>query len=295
MEQTNCSACKFDLYTYEGDGNHYYDTTFNLRVQFRANSNGQYKVTFNEVMFKNNEETLIRGKDYILFKAWHYNGNVLECDTYTFTVKKNVFTYTVAGFGSVLEALSADAKFVEPSRDALPAAIDSLQIENGDGDKTFDGTGYAEFIFDPVVAITFKNTNRNIVKVTMEYSDNWAYVLNNMNRVIESEITEDKNTHYVTARFRFMNIRINGAYQYVLETPVTCTVNTLNANNEAYNIVGLSYNATQTHNSTIQMASSMECVTNDLSNFRVRLLNDQFDPVHLREPVYVQFTVSNEG
>ena len=41
------------------------------------------------------------------------------------------------------------------------------------------------------------------------------------------------------------------------------------------------------------MCSSMELVTNDLSNFRIELVNDQLEHVKIKTPLYLQITVSN--
>lgn len=38
----------------------------------------------------------------------------------------------------------------------------------------------------------------------------------------------------------------------------------------------------------------MQGKVNSLANFRVRLLNDEFQPIKIRSPLYVQVTISNE-
>ena len=104
MEQTNVTGCKFILMTYEGDGNHYYDTTFNLRVPFRPNSNGQYKVTFNEIMFRNNEATLLKDVDKLRIFTYTRNeaeklNDPVDVTPYGTTekagiaLKKDIYTY----------------------------------------------------------------------------------------------------------------------------------------------------------------------------------------------------------
>lgn len=42
------------------------------------------------------------------------------------------------------------------------------------------------------------------------------------------------------------------------------------------------------------MCSSMEVVSNDLSNLRIELVNDQYEQVLIKSPMYIQITVSNE-
>ena len=129
--------------------------------------------------------------------------------------------------------------------------------------------------------------------VDMNYSSNWAYILNNMNLNIHGNIVERSGTKGF--EFEFYNLRIKGPYFYVLETPLLATIPTYNADNNGYNIVAMSYNEAEHHNSLIRMCSSMEIVTNDLSNFRVRLLNDQWEVVRIHEPLNVWITVTNEG
>lgn len=38
----------------------------------------------------------------------------------------------------------------------------------------------------------------------------------------------------------------------------------------------------------------MEVVSNDLSNLRIELVNDQYEQVLIKSPMYIQITVSNE-
>ena len=80
----------------------------------------------------------------------------------------------------------------------------------------------------------------------------------------------------------------------MLKTPLRATSTTYNAANQGYNVVAGVYNQAAYHNSLIQMPSSMEVVANDLSNLRVELVNDQYEHVKIRCPMYIHLTVSNE-
>ena len=86
-----------------------------------------------------------------------------------------------------------------------------------------------------------------------------------------------KNLQYKTSDyFEYVNLRLSGAYLYVLETPIQAVVRTLNADSQTYNITALCYNPTSYHNGIVQMVSSMELTTNDLLHLRFRIFNNLF-------------------
>ena len=325
MEETNVNGCKFVLATYEGNGNHYYDTTFNLRAPFSHNSNGQYSVTINEVWFKNNEPTLDKN-DYIDFKIYVKGEN--EPRVVRFMMLHDIFTYAPSGQKTILDILTDETIFnymtyeviAWPSPadgfetledigiDAIaPVIYDEVNNHYSRTDENEAGRNPVQFPVQTSLQIIFMRGSsyawtNDIRFVEMSYTDNWAYVLNNMNMKLGAKIERidveqegGSTAEQVCATFDFYNLRICGPYIYIIETPLTAVINTYNANNQGYNVVALSYNNAPYHNSTISMSSSMECTTNDLSNFRIRLINDQFETVHIREPIYVQITVKNQG
>ena len=320
MEQTNVNACKFVLATYEQGGNHYYDTTFNLRVPFKQNSNGVYKITINEICFRNNEATLVKDEDYFDLKIYvtgEDNPRIIR-----FTMARDIFNYQAGTEEYILKTLRISDDYNDGDAEDTYTVWEVLNwpndpdtgdlgdygiheigvvyldevnetIKRYEGSKTFMQRMGLQVVFEDAAWVS------NIWKVELSYTDNWAYVFNNMNLVVTAEPTEVTYTGvantYDGYTFWFYNMRINGPYIYVVDTPLTATVNTYNANNQGYNIVALSYNDAPTHNVCIKMCSSMECTTNDLSNFRVRLLDDQFNPVRVYQPMYIQITISNEG
>ena len=291
MEQTPQRACKYVLTTYHsetGDGSEFYDTTFNLRPPFRPNSNGVYKVTINEALFKNNEPTLQIG-DYMKY--------TITCDdnskyTHTISIRMDLYTYddekgTRSEICKILKGLKHDdaggSQYVDSAITAgLTVNISLRNAQNTTKEYTGDDAlpQTLRLIYTPTVA------GKTVTKIEMEYSTNFAYLLNNLSA---------KRTRTGTVgTFEFTNLRLCGAYIYIIETPIQSTVNTYNANNQGYNIVAMTYNTGGLHNSIQQCISSMECTTNDLSNLRFRLVNDQYEPVRINEPLYVQITVSNE-
>ena len=298
MQPTPSRACKFILTTYESsvDGNQYYDTTFHLRVPFQPNARGVYKVQVNEALFKNNEATLSKA-DWIRYTITKSDDSQT---TVTVAMKQDWYTYASTG-GEMYEqfykimtgkssAGTSDTTYTTVS--GAPAGWDI---------KLFDPLGGAEwkaakYEDDTVIAYNPLPTQlrlqikaNDIKSVTMEYSSNFTYLLNNLNLKLDG-VYQAPNTFHID----FYNIRFCGAYLYILETPIRSVVSTYNAMNQPYNIVAMCYNTSSYHNSIQQCISSMECTANDLSNLQFRLLNDQWEGVRIHDPVYIQITVSND-
>ena len=177
-----------------------------------------------------------------------------------------------------------------------------VELRNDDG-TDFNGTNRG---VNPLMYYDISNIvipSGNVTNVKIHYSWGFVYILNNSNNYI-LPITDDNlkpakpasisswNGHYL---FEFCNLRLGGAYFYVIDMPTVKTdVMTMNENNQCYNIVGCTRNTADNHNENVQFISSMMGDIDSLSNFRVRLLNDNFEPVRIRSPLYIQITISNE-
>ena len=317
-----CSR-KVPLLTYESGNNKYYDCSFTLRPTFKANSKGQYKITVNEALF-NNTEPLINKDDYIDF--------IIETDSnvsysYKINVKKDFYLYRQGGAewqnvillltGKLKETInnyeySYTTKIIRTKKDrdgtVLTYDIDDdsfdlkLKLINDDGSE-FNGTnrGVNPLMYYDVFNI--KIPTGTVTNVKIHYSWGFVYILNNSNNYIlpiedenlkpskPTEVT-DWTGHYL---FEFCNLRLGGAYFYVIDMPTVKTdVMTMNENNQCYNIVGCTRNTADNHNENVQFISSMMGDIDNLSNFRVRLLNDNFEPVRIRSPLYIQITISND-
>ena len=280
MEQSPSKSCKFILVTYNDKktGNRYNDTTFNLRAPFKPNQNGVYQVQINEALFKNNESTLKVG-DYMKYTL------TFDDDTEaiaTLKVKKEWFTYSYDET-KLSEALQ---DYLTGSNDARAEIIKPTDLTFQLTLKRDEGAWRTDTLpqsFD--IDINASMTDKTLKSIKLTYSTNYAYLLNNL----ASNIDIDIDTHSLEV----VNPRFNGAYIYVLDTPIQSVVNTYNTNNQGYNVVAMCYNTSGLHNSIQQCVSSMECTTNDLSNLRFRLLNDQCELVDIKEPIYIQITVSN--
>ena len=315
-------ARKVPLLTYESGNNKYYDCSFTLRPTFRANSKGQYKITVNEALF-NNTEPLINKDDHIDF--------IVETDsnlvfTYQILVKKDFYLYRQGGaeWQNIILLLTGKlgtknsdydysyTKIVRNKKDSAgtETTIDddsftlTLKLINDDGTQ-FNGTnrGVNPLMYYDVSDITLPSGSGTIASVKIHYSWGFVYILNNSNNFI-SPITDENlkpslpkdvlnwDNHYL---FEFCNLRLGGAYFYVIDMPTVKTdVMTMNENNQCYNIVGCTRNTADNHNENVQFISSMMGDIDNLSNFRVRLLNDNFEPVRIRSPLYIQITISNE-
>lgn len=292
MQETPSKSIKILLTTFEdGGNNHYSDSTFNLRIPFKPNRNGAYRVEFNEVMFKNNEETLRKDIDYYEFNIYAMEP-ILVTDPVQYqqvvykvryTMKSDIYNYKNE-HSQLISIMKGETTYLTKTQSgAADVAITLLNSESAAfSSTTFDTTMTMR------AAISGVAPAANIEKVTMKYSSNFAYLFNNLTAEYVGSKQSDSNYD-----FSFINLRLGGAYVYVIDTSVNADVKTYNAVNQAYNVMAMSYNYAETHNSVIQCNSTMTGTTNDLSNFRFRVLNDQWEPVNIKQPCYAQITVSN--
>lgn len=285
MEATTSQACKFILTTYDdGKTNKFYDSTFRLRPPFRPNANGQYKVTINECLFNNNEPTLREDTDYYEFTVKYKDDATDYKDTYK--LKKDVFTQSNRDIKKIVDLLCG----IDPA-DHTVNKVTSIELYDGNGELV-----NADDYTTPTVEMRLTvNDFDNVESVTMDYTTNFGYLLNHLkasDTKLEGTRVDKGSEKYYS--FTFQNLRFGGAYLYVLKTPLQSTVPTYNAINQGYNVVACVYNTVAFHNLPIEMCSSMEIVANELSNLRIELVNDQYESVPIRCPMYIQLTVSNE-
>ena len=293
MEFNTRKAVKYILTTYDdGKTNKLYDSTFRLRPPFKPNSNGNYKVTINECLFQNNEPTLTKDVDYMEFTIYLKNG--IEYRN-KFVVQKDLYTFDNKCFAEMLKCIkyyqneTTNIKCV--NFNPMTIYIATINLYNSDTGTVLPEDAYPQNIKMEILLSkgTVFNIN-DVSKVSLKTSSNYAYLLNNMNAEIFGELNSDGDGF----DFYFHNLRLGGPYLYVLKTPLQATVPTYNVKNQGYNVVACCYNSNGYHNSNTQMCSSMELVTDNLSDFRIELVNDQYDPVKIHTPLYLQITVSNE-
>ena len=305
-------ARKVPLLTYESGNNKFYDCSFTLRPTFKANSKGQYKITVNEALF-NNTEPFVNKDDYIDFIVETDIGRVF---TYRIYVKKDYYLYRQGGaeWSAVIDLLNGtnsnytEIRRLRKEKDGTISEISDasftlkIELRNDNGTVfTASNRGVNPLMYYDVSNI--KIPTGTVTNVKIHYSWGFVYILNNSNNYI-LPITDDNlkpalpdkitswDDHYL---FEFCNIRLGGAYFYIIDMPTVKTdVMTMNENNQCYNIVGCTRNTADNHNENVQFISSMMGDIDSLSNFRVRLLNDNFEPVRIRSPLYIQITISNE-
>lgn len=320
----NIIARKVVLQTRKDGNNNYWDTTFTLRPTFRGNSNGQYKVTVNEALFNNTEPLIEKGQYF----QWMIETSTGYKFLWKVEMKRDYYLYRQGSdeWSSVIkllvgalagengEPLYKSTLYQKPIRvrygkdgEIEHAYTEddgsfsmSISLKNEDG-TSFNGTnrGVNPVMFYDVYGINLGGNYGNVTKITMNYSQGFCYILNDLSVNIY-EVTDDDEKPNVSDKtghhyFKFCNLRIGGPYLYILDMPtVKVDVMTMNEANQSYNIVGLAKNTADNHNENIQFISSMEGRVNSLTNFRVRLLNDNFDPVKIISPLYVQITISND-
>ena len=293
MEFNTRKAIKYILTTFDdGKTNKLYDSTFRLRPPFKPNSNGNYKVTINECLFQNNEPTLIKGVDYMEFTIYMKDGNKYSNK---FVVNKDLYTFDNKCIDQVLKSLNfsylANTNISSEVSNIMAIYIDEISLYNSENEKPITADYYTQNV---TMKVRFNDTTaysiNDVSKLSLKTTTNYAYLLNNMNAEIFGELNSDGDGF----DFHFHNLRLGGPYLYVLKTPLQASVQTYNAKNQGYNVVACCYNSNGYHNSNTQMCSSMEVVTDNLSDFRIELVNDQYEPVKVHTPLYLQITVSNE-
>lgn len=326
MEETPINSIKYVLATYDDNkNNHYYDSTFNLRVPFKPNRNGSYRLEMNEIMFKNNEPTLRKDIDWYEVQIHMNNGDVYKV---RYTITKDIYSYPDApNYKKLLDVMrgkfyNSDADRGSNTLNAQNTYLKRTPIADLDGkfwasiklfgseDGTFTGAGETNEYSSDVGFKTCMRMNifigeqgdhtaagaphlQDVHHIGLKYTSNFCYLFNSLKEEYVGTSIKATAADQKAANFDFYNLRICGAYIYIADTNINSDVKTYNSNNQAYNIVAYSYNYASTHNTPIQCNSTMSGTIADLSNFRVRILNDQWELVPLLEPVSILLTVSN--
>ena len=287
MEYSTRQAIKYILTTYnDGKTNKLYDSTFRLRPPFKPNSNGQYKITINECLFQNNEPTLMKDVDYMEFTIYKTDGTKI---INRFTITEDIFTFEKDDQIKVIQQINYPGTYTYKSTMKQSGdEINKIYLKSTEDESLVTKTYFTQNYIIEVFFDSSKISIADISKISLKTSTNFGYLLNDL----RTEIIGEKSTNSFI--FNFHNPRLGGPYLYVLKTPLQATVPTYNSLNQGYNVVACTYNPNGYHNSNVQMCSSMEVVSNDLSNFRIELVNDQYEPIRINTPIYLQITVSNE-
>lgn len=132
------------------------------------------------------------------------------------------------------------------------------------------------------MGIRFKSTETPQAFM-IEYSVNFGYIFNNINK----SQTSDENNQIVWPLLRF-----SGPYTYIIRANTIPEVPTLNEEGQTYNMTLLTYNVTSRLGEIVQMASTMRCVTKNISQLKIALIDDQGRFVKINSPIYLQVTIA---
>lgn len=118
---------------------------------------------------------------------------------------------------------------------------------------------------------------------TIEYSINFGYIFNNINK--DQNSNEDNEIVWPLLRF-------SGPFTYIIRANTIPEVPTLNELGQTYNMALLTYNVTNNLGEYVQMASTMRCITQNISTLKIALIDDQGRYVKINSPIYLQVTIA---
>lgn len=178
-------------------------------------------------------------------------------ESHQLSIQNDVYSMTTADFVSSLNSLlttnSIPLEFY-----VLPSAIDGA------------GLRYKATVLEPK-------------PFTIEYSVNFGYIFNNIN----TDQSSDENNEITWPLLRF-----SGPYTYIIRTNTIPEVPTLNEQGQTYNMTLLTYNVTSRLGEFVQMASTMRCITKNISTLKISLIDDQGRFVRISSPIYIQVTIA---
>lgn len=239
-------------YSKPDKGQYFYDCGFSLPTDIPPGPTGYYQVTFNEVLFQHSHP-IITPDDYIKI-------TLADGTTYTITFQVKIYKWSTSNM-------------VEYCNSQLPN--DSL----------------VEFVVNSVTKngfyLAFKSETAAVLKnqFMVETSVNIGYIMNNIALV---QYAEQYRGEWV---INWPVTRMMGPYMYIVTTNLIPLVPTINEEGKKFNMTLLTYNTTGETADTVQMASTMQCITSNITTLRVKLIDDQGRPVELTSPMYIQLTV----
>lgn len=241
---------KVVLLTYqrEEEDQYFYNCAFNIPTDIPPGPTGSYVVVFNEALFQNTHPILENG-DYLRI---HY-GN----ETHEFTIQNDVYSIDVQGLVSSLNSLLSEAEI--PMEFFVPTS-------------SINGMG-----------LRFKATGLSPQPFNIEYSINFGYIFNNINK--DQSSNEDNEIVWPL-------VRLTGPYTYIIRANMIPEVPTLNEMGQTYNMALLTYNVTNNLGEFVQMASTMRCITKNISMLKIALIDDQGRYVRIASPIYLQVTIA---
>lgn len=251
------------LISNEEGNNRFADCYFPLRTNLPPGAHGLYKVTINEIMFNCTQPAFLTS-DYLRIRV--------ENQTITIRPIADIYPETLQGPQAFAEALMPDVGelIVEDAENELLLA---LHIDNN-------------FIFG-INYVNYQNNQLGLwnlmnVPITLEMSGGFYHYFNYPAQSITLQPEEQRV---------FRGIYANGPIFYLAETGARPTVNTRNNANHQFNAVGIFYNYNTEFRSFVQMSGTMQLIMSNVSNFRLRIVDDAGRIVQLRSPVFCHLTI----
>lgn len=241
-------------YSKESEGQYFNDCSFSIATDIPPGPTGQYEVIFNEMLFQHSHP-ILTPDDYI-------DINITDVGGYRISgVPKKFFKLDQTEFINIFNTL-------------LTTANCPLQFTALHGSVNGVVLGYPA-----------NTATSSMHEFTIQTSINIGYILNNINKTIYS--SEALGYHYI----EFPLLRFAGPFVYMVNTNLTPLVPTLNEAGKKFNMTLMTYNTTNGSGDLVQMASTMQCITSNITSLRIKLIDDQGRDVKLTSPIYIQMTV----
>lgn len=256
-----------NTYESEDENQHFYDCSFKIPMDIPAGPTGLYSVTVNEALFYATFPILTKD-DYMKIK-WKEGVNEKE---YTITPSLDIYSLDVIFFIQMMNSFmkSKNCPFVFETVN-MSSLAQEICLTYYFGDNT----------------ITPPNTLFSI-----EYSANFGYVFNNLNKSVKSSPYVKKGiTDINTYAISWPYLRFTGPFCFILNSNMIPEVPTVNEAGQTFNMSLLTYNTIPSMTSIVQMAGTMRCISSNITNLRFQLINDQGNLVKNKSPIYLQVSV----
>lgn len=273
---------KVVLETYEKpeEGQFYHKGTFAIPMDIPGGKGNSYHVVLNEVLFKNTAPLLEDG-DYF---SVTFSGDQAS-KSFQVNIKHNYYWSTIPDFVNTL--------------------ISFLQ---SDGDGVYNNILKINLLGDVASPAGSGVIFQSTVPFTLEYSNNFGYIFNNLNKTIPSVAATDVRSYsaedieYVSTLITdadpfnnvivFPYLRLSGPFNFYVRTNLIAQVPTYNEVGQTFNMSLGTYNTTYSLGDFVQLASTMINLGQNITNLTIELVNDFLEPVHIKSPMHVQITVT---
>lgn len=267
---------KYILLTYEKPetGQYFYNCTFSPTISIPPGPTGQYEVMINEVLFHNDHPLLYKDIDYCNFYLTKANG--ADPITLKGTVNRDI---------NIIEstrAQSAVSRFADIFTEFFnnpnnPGFNNYIEIET-DNNNLLHG-------------IVFSSHNADYTIGRLEYSVNFGYIFNNVNKSIPFKTDYNYDPDNLVPRIAFNVLRFNGPLNYSVISNLTPLVYTSDERGRDVKMFCTTYNTTPRLGEVVQMASTMQAIAPNLSNLSIQIKDSDDNFVKITSGASFQLTV----